>query len=196
MVLCYKNVVMDKKDIYEHLAKIYLDASSNKKNKEKTYPRALNKVYILVIFFVFVVSVGLFITFKKHNRPNSEVALVLLSESAKLNFHFEPAKKETYSFNLNKLNLLTYKKLAFTAKRVNYTNSVSLRVEFDTPFKERGEVYVKDIPNKWQDYKINISDFKGIGDWSEMSGLTFTVEEWNSKEKKGVVYIDNVRLLK
>jgi hypothetical protein len=29
-----------------------------------------------------------------------------------------------------------------------------------------------------------------------MSNLTFAIEEWNVKEKRGVVYIDNVRLLR
>jgi hypothetical protein len=29
-----------------------------------------------------------------------------------------------------------------------------------------------------------------------MQTLAFVVEEWNTKDKKGVVYIDNVRFLK
>jgi len=63
-------------------------------------------------------------------------------------------------------------------------------------FKEKSEVYFKDIPHRWHEYRINLCEFKNVSDWSEMTNLLFTIEEWNVKEKRGVVFIDNVRLLK
>ena len=187
---------MDKKDIYEHLAKIYLDASSTTKtSKEKNQSQVFRNLFVVSAIFVLVLSLGLFFNFRSHKMARSETSLVLLSEAAKLNFHFEPAKKEAYSFNLNKLNLSTYNRLAFSVKKVNYAN-IAMRIEFNSPFKEKAEYYLKDVPNKWQEFQIKLSEFKGISDWSDMSGLVFSVEEWNTKEKKGVVYIDNVRLLK
>ena len=71
-----------------------------------------------------------------------------------------------------------------------------MRIEFNSPYKEKAEYYLKNLPNKWQEFKVSLSEFKGISDWSSLSGLAFSVEEWNTNEKKGVVYIDNVRLLK
>jgi hypothetical protein len=188
---------MDKKEIYEHLAKIYLDASSKsskKRRKSKTHSNLLRNVS-LVIIIIAAFAAFLFSPLK-HKAFKSEFALVLLPEAAKINFHFDPARKEMYSLQLNKLNLMAYKALGFSAKNIDYNDSISLRVEFINAFKEKSEVYIKQIPHKWQDYKINLSEFKGISDWSEMHNLTFTVEEWNAQGKKGVVYIDNVRLLK
>ena len=46
---------------------------------------------------------------------------------------------------------------------------ISLRVEFTNAFRERSEVYLRNIPHKWQTYKINLTDFKEIMDWSGMS---------------------------
>lgn len=187
---------MDKKDIYEHLAKIYLDASSKKKKKSRNYLQFLRNPLIISVIFVFGLSLVYFANFKRQKSFNSEVALVLLPEAAKINFNFDPAKKEIYSINLNNLNLGKYKALGFTLKKANSQDKISLRVEFISAFREKSEVYLKDIPHQWKDYVLNFSQFKNISEWSDMSGLCFIVEEWNAKEKKGVVYIDNVRFLK
>lgn len=187
---------MDKKDIYEHLAKIYLDASSKKTKQTEVYPRVFKNLFLISIVFIFALGFVLFSNFQKKKAFDSELALVLLPDVVKINFHFDPARKEIYALNLNKLNLTRFRALAFSIKKASYENIISLRVEFSTPFREKSEIYFKDIPHKWQDYKINLSEFKGISDWSEMSNLTFAIEEWNTKDKRGVVYIDNIRLLR
>jgi len=197
---------MDKKDIYEHLAKIYLDASLKRKNKTSKAPTFKNLFFIsFAVIFLLVISLGLSLTKNKslslakfeNNQPlNNELALLLQPDIVKINFNFDPAKKESYSLYLNKLNVARFKALGFSLKNADYQDSVTLRIEFNNIFNERSEVYIKDISHKWQHYKIPLSDFKYISDWSEMSGLSFIVEEWNVKGKKGIVYIDNVRLLK
>jgi hypothetical protein len=190
---------MDKKEIYEHLAKIYLDASSKsskKRKKNKSPSNLLRNTLLVIIVILAAFTFLLFKPFFKSKAFKSEFALVLLPEATKINFHFDPAKKEMYSLALNKLNLIPYKALGFSAKNVDYNDSVSLRVEFSNAFKEKSEIYIKHLPRKWQDYKINFSQFQGITDWSQMYNLSFTVEEWNAEGKKGVVLIDNVRLLR
>jgi len=187
---------MDKKDIYEHLAKIYLDASSKKTKKSKALPTVFKKVAVIIIFFVLGLSVAYFIKYQKNKPFNSETSLVLLHESAKINFNFDPAKKETYDFELNKLNVSSFRFLEFSVKKANYNDRIALRVEFANAFKEKSEIYFKDISHKWQTYKIKLADFRNITDWTEMSDLLFAVEEWNTRENKGVVYLDNVKLVK
>ena len=187
---------MDKKEIYEHLAKIYLDASSKGKKEKKTYPELFKNLFLVSIIVVFGLSGVLLASFFKNKIFNSEVALVLAPEAVKINFNFDPAKKEFYSLDLNNLNLNKYHALGFSIKKMNPKDSISLRVEFSNSFREKSEVYLKDLPNKWQDHTINFSEFKNINDWSKMRNLSFVVEEWNASEKKGVLYIDNVRLLK
>lgn len=186
---------MDKKEIYEHLAKIYLDASLKKTRIYKDYPLFKN-LFFFSIAAIFVFSFFLVSNSKKNNRLNSEFALILLTDIAKINFNFNPAQKETYSIKLNKLNLSKFHSLAFGLKKVNHKDIISVRVEFTSSFKENSVLYVKNIPAKWQDYILNFSDFKNITNWSEMSEVSFSVEQWNTRENHGVVYIDNVRFLK
>ncbi len=190
---------MDKKEIYEHLAKIYLDASSKKKKKFTVSLPLFKSPFFIIAFFIFTLAVILSLLIMNKNKSlNSQIALVLQHDVVKINFHFDPAKKEIYSLGLNKLDLTKFRALAFSAKakKDNYKDTVALRVEFTSEFKERAEIYFKDISTKWQDYKINLSDFKNISDWSNIRSLAFIVEEWNAKEKNGLVYIDNISLLR
>ena len=187
---------MDKKDIYEHLAKIYLDASSTKKKKNKVYSKLYKNLFLISVVCIFGISTVLLTNLNRHKASNSEVALILSVEALKINFNFDPAKKEILTLNLNRINLNNYKRVAFSVKKNNIIDTIALRVEFTSAYKEKAEVYIKDIPYRWNDYMINLSDFKNITDWSEIKDLSFTVEEWNTKENKGIVFIDNVRVLK
>jgi hypothetical protein len=187
---------MDKKDIYEHLAKIYLDASSKKKKKSKTYPKLFKNLFIISLFLVVGLSTTLFSSLTKRQNPHSETALILQSDPAKINFNFNPAKKESYTINLNRLNVGRFRELGFSAKNMYPKDVVSLRIEFTNNFKEKSEVYIKNISGRWQDFRINLAKFKNISDWSQMANLSFSIEEWNASEKRGILYIDNVRLLK
>jgi len=187
---------MDKKDIYEHLAKIYLDASSKKKKKAKPFTLERHKFALIGLVLFFTVGAIYFGGIVRSKPYHKEIALFLSESPTKINFNFDPAKKEVFSLNLNKLNLDKYKALGFSVKNVFFEEKLSLRIEFTNSFREKSEVYIKDIPRNWGEFKINLSDFKNIHNWSEMATLSFCVEEWNAKSKKGVVYIDNVRLLK
>ncbi|MFH0791316.1 MAG: hypothetical protein V2A64_06775 [Candidatus Omnitrophota bacterium] len=186
---------MDKKDIYEHLAKIYLDASSSKIKKNKRY--FIPKNVLFLSFSLAIIFAGtVFFNFQKNKPLDSEIALVLQSDRIKINFNFDPAKKEVYLVNLNKLNLNKYKTLAFSIKKGSYKDSISLRVEFTNIFNEKSAAYITNIPHKWQEYKIDFSEFKNITDWSEMLNICFIIEQWNAKENHDIVYIDNIRFLR
>ena len=128
---------MNKKEIYEHLAKIYLDASSKRKKQTKSYPKTFKNLIFISILLIVIPSLTLFVNSRKNKFFSSEIALVLLPDAAKINFHFNPAKKESYSFDLKKLDLSRFKALAFSVKKANYQDSISLRVEFTSNFKEK-----------------------------------------------------------
>lgn len=186
---------MDKKDIYEHLARIYLDASSQKKKKGKENKR-FKIISLAGIALVFALSIWVFNGLHKDKALKSQIQLLVSLGPTKINFNFDPAKKETYSITLNKLNLTKFKSIGFSVKRENYFDRISLRVELTNNFREKSEIYIKDIPHKWQEYKIDFSQFRNINDWSEMTDLSFVVEEWNTKENAGVVYLDNISFLR
>jgi len=188
---------VNKKEIYEHLASIYLDASSKtskKKNKTKRN-KSIHAAAITVILMVSAITGYVAHSYKK-DSPQGQVALFLFQDSAKINFNFDPAKKETFALNLKKLNLAKYKSLGFSVRKTNSKDILSLRVEFINRFDEKSEIYIRDVTNKWIEHRIEFSRFAQINDWSQMKALNFTVEEWNAREKSGIVYIDNIKVLK
>jgi hypothetical protein len=192
---------MDKKDIYEHLAKIYLDASLKKKKRRKR-EEFYKKPLVIGIFAAIVLIGGVILTYRRSSHRSfsvalsNQTALVLYPDYVKINFNFDPAKKEIFTVDFNRLDLNPFRRLAFSARRMNTTGSVSLRVEWINAFKEKSEVYIKDIPSHWQEFVVNLSDFRNISDWSEVTQLLLSTEEWNATRKSDVVYIDNIRLLK
>ena len=190
---------MNKKEIYEHLANIYLDASSKsskKRHRLSAYPKQVQVIFLLGL--VLILGLGSLVTVshvRKYNRPG-QTALFLYQDTAKINFNFDPAKKETFSLNLKQLNLSKYKALALMLRKTNANDTISLRVEFTNHFNEKSEVYVKDISSKWTDHRIDLSRFVRMQDWTQMKEVAFSVEEWNVREKSGIVYLDNIRVLK
>ncbi|MCX5698254.1 MAG: hypothetical protein NTX01_00945 [Candidatus Omnitrophica bacterium] len=190
---------MNKKEIYEHLANIYLDASSKsskKRHKFGSYSKTVQGV--ILVGLVMVLGLGSFTTYshiQNRNQPG-QIALFLHQDTAKINFNFDPAKKESFSLNLKQLNLSKYKFLAFSIRKTNSQDIISLRVEFTNRFNERSEIYIKDIFDKWTDQKIDFNSFAKMNDWAQMKELAFIIEEWNVREKSGIVYLDNIRILK
>jgi hypothetical protein len=192
---------VDKKDIYEHLAKIYLDASSKSKDtkhssKLQHYFYLFRNPLIVASFGLVILSFALIIGLHKNKPKPQELALYLIHEATKINFNFNPAKKEVFLINLNNLNLSTFKTIGFSVKKTNPKDRIALRIEFTNVFKEKSEIYVRAIGTKWRSLELPLAKFSRLNDWSKMRSLSFTVEEWNAKEKKGVIYIDNVRLIK
>ncbi|MBU0548464.1 MAG: hypothetical protein KJ710_06330 [Candidatus Omnitrophica bacterium] len=190
---------MDKKEIYDHLANIYLDASSKsskKKRKSKAYPKPVRN--LILVGFLLVLGLGSGIAYSNFNYRNhdAQITLFLFQDTAKLNFNFDPAKKETFSLELKQLNLSKYRTLAFAVRKVNPKDTIALKVEFINRFNEKSEVYLKDIPGKWASYEIGLGRFAKINDWDQMKVLSFSVEEWNAKEKSGIVYIDNIKVIR
>lgn len=187
---------MDKKELYEHLASIYLDASKKGKKKSRYHKSLSRRIVIFSLVLVLIFSAFIVSRLYRNQPVRTEIALVLHPDATKINFNFDPAKKEIYAIDLKGLDLTHFKALAFALKKSDSTDKIAIRIEFNSGYKEKSEIYLKDIGPKWKDYKVLLSNFKKISDWSKMMNLAFIVEEWNTREKNDVVYLDNIRLLR
>lgn len=195
---------MDKKDIYEHLAKIYLDAPLRRPQvtRPPSSPRTSKKIIVSIISLSAVTFIALLIAImavaarSRGFARNPLLSNVLLTESVKVNFQFDPTKKALYSFALNGMDLASYKTLEFSVRKSAPADTLSLRVEFANNFSEKAEIYLKDIGYRWHHYNVKLADFKSISDWSKIQSLSFIAEEWNATSKDGAFLVDNVRLSK
>lgn len=90
-----------------------------------------------------------------------------------------------------------YDNLAIWVKgdgKIGYTTV--FKVELKNASKQVGRYYVTNITDSWQDIVIPLKDFKGITDLSNLSEFVIVFEDRIASNKKGVVYIDDVRFTK
>ena len=185
------------KDIYEHLAKVYFDPASNKSKDPACFKSLFKNLFKLGILVVScLVIVLMVVLFSPRSKPKSQLSLILENNITRINYDFNQAKKEAVIFDLKDMDLSDFESLCFRARKTNYQDDLHMCVEFISGFAEKSQIYLKQIPRKWQNFKINLVDFENIKKWSDMRQLLFVVEEWNAQAKKGIVYIDNVSFLK
>lgn len=187
---------MDKTDIYEHLANIYLDSSKKRKTKSQESHRFRN-LFIVSIFVIAILTFSIITSNKPPKQSlNNEIAFIVQPNAVKINYNFNSIKKEIYSVELGNLNLVRFKALGFSVRKTDPNDVVYLRVELSNAFRETSEVYIKDIRYHWKNFQIALPDFKQVSEWSNMAKLSFVVEEWNTKNKHGVIYIDDVKFIR
>ena len=98
---------------------------------------------------------------------------------------------------LQNLDASKYDNVAFRVKgdaKVGYTTV--FKVEIKNAAKQVGRYYVTNITDQWQDVVIPVKDFKGITDLSNLTEFVIVFEDRIASNKKGVIYIDDLRFTK
>lgn len=70
------------------------------------------------------------------------------------------------------------------------------KVELKNASKQIGRYYVTNITDQWQDIVIPLKDFKGITDFSNLTELVIVFEDRIASNKRGVIYLDDIRFTK
>jgi len=153
-------------------------------------------VGIIFVLLTAVFFVKKYLFLPKNILLSQETRLVILPDIIKLNYNFYTEKKEIYAVKFNNLDLSHYRTLSFNIRKTNPKDTLALRIELANVFEERAEVYLKNISSDWQSVNIPLSDFKKISQWQKIRELAFIVEEWNSKEKNNVLYLEQIQFLK
>lgn len=98
---------------------------------------------------------------------------------------------------LNGVDASKYDSLAFWVKgdsKIGYTTV--FKVELKNVAKQVGRYYVTNVTDQWQEVVIPLSDFKGLTDLSNMSEFVVVFEDRIASNKKGVIYIDDLKFIK
>ena len=98
---------------------------------------------------------------------------------------------------LQNLDASKYENVAFRVKgdaKVGYTTV--FKVELKNAAKQVGRYYVTNVTDQWQDVVIPLKDLKGITDYSNLTEFVIVFEDRIASNKKGVVYVDDLRFTK
>ena len=98
---------------------------------------------------------------------------------------------------LQNLDASKYDNVAFQVKgdaKIGYTTV--FKVEIKNASKQVGRYYVTNITDQWQDIVIPLKEFKGLNDLSNLTELVIVFEDRIASNKKGVIYLDDIRFIK
>ena len=185
---------MEKKDIYEHLAHIYLDA--NKKRKKRLFDVRPKDLFFVSLFVILGAILLINISILKNKSLKNRNYFVIKSGIIKLNYNSNPTRQQICSFELNSLNVKRFRALGFSARKTNYQDNVCLKVELLNSLKERSRVSIKNLGEAWGVFQINFKAFNHLTDWSKLMRLSFVIEDLDIKGRKGAVYIDDVKFVR
>lgn len=190
---------MEKNEVYDYLAKIYLDkqpavvARTDKKN----YIPWKRYLFFLIAPVIACLAIYLLIahSLKLYTSRAHSLYLSTGNELIKIRFDFTDSelKKQGYTITLSDLDAKNFKYLQFRLRRLKKYGSLSLRIEMENDLRENASYYLTEVTNKWQSYSIGFSEFKEITQWDALRRISFIVEEWNAENKDDGVYIDEIR---
>ncbi|MBM3252955.1 MAG: hypothetical protein FJZ16_01720 [Candidatus Omnitrophica bacterium] len=100
-----------------------------------------------------------------------------------------------YWSRLQDKNLSKYKYLVFSAKGDDIEGyTTKFMVELKNA-KQKSKYIVSGINNNWQRFKIPLSEFKEITDWTSMKEFVITFDDATVTNKRGGIYIDEIYFL-
>lgn len=70
------------------------------------------------------------------------------------------------------------------------------KIELKSANKQMGRYYISNVGDQWQEISIPLSEFKGLIDRSSLTEFVIVFEDRMASNKKGVLYIDDIRFVK
>ena len=98
---------------------------------------------------------------------------------------------------LPNIDVSGYDNLAFWVKgdaKTGYTTV--FKIELKNAGKQVGRYYATNVTDQWQEAVIPLSEFKGLTDTSNLTEFVVVFEDRIASNKKGVIYVDDVRFAK
>ena len=185
---------MEKNEVYDYLAKVYLDKQPIVRENKKAVSWKRNALFLIVASIVFLIAYF----FLKHpsgayQPKNYYLSISTADDFIKIKYYFNSAglKTKAYTIDLQDLDLSGFKALRFAARHLN-KGSLSLRIEIENSLKETSACYVSALESRWKEFRVNLDEFRAITEWNNLKSLSFIVEEWNAQGKEDCVYIDAI----
>ena len=184
-----RNYVKMKKDVYEHLAKTFLE----RKNKKKVSNKHVWIFAILIVISCLLLILQLSSLLVKKSFIGKSIYVVQDKTPIELEYDFTEIgnnKIRVISFNLSEIDLDEYNYLSLTARTKDSGKiKTTIKVQIENSLREKDSEYVSGIVSQWQAFVLPLSDFEQIKEWSKVKAINFIAEEWNTGVKRDKIYI-------
>jgi hypothetical protein len=187
-----------KKEVSEHLSKAFFENKKKKKSGNRVLDIILTLciAVVLVFLIIYYINKGV-VPFKIQGHQ-----LVLEKRDGPfiLIFDFSNAATKAQSLNIDlaDMDLRGYDTLKFAIRLVDAgaQEKSRIKVALVNKRKENSSIYLPPATNSWKKLSLKFSAFKNIEDWSNLTQLVFTLEEWNLSSNKGRFMVDDIEFSK
>ncbi len=188
-----------KKEVSDHIAKAFFETKAVKKNDD----RLLFYIVVSLLFvacFIFVSSFFLGPKFKQIAQQGQNIIFEKHDGPYVLSFNFQDAqsKIETLNIDFPDVDLSAYKRIVFSIRMKDggAQKLGAVKVSLVNKRRESSSQYLSDIKNSWRKLSLPLSDFGKIQDWTHLSKISFSLEQWNIVPVKGELLIDGIEFSK
>ncbi|MBZ0166112.1 MAG: hypothetical protein K8I00_04835, partial [Candidatus Omnitrophica bacterium] len=184
--------------IYDHLAQVYL--GKRKKDDAKTKKQfnawlLINGLITAIIFASVFYGLTAFLTQHRETLTN-KVIYSLNQGPMRFSYDFKSSTNpvETFSVSIPAMDLERYQSLEFSIRGKEEGVPGIVKVVIKNRYNESAYFYIQGVDLDWHQYRIPLSEFTQITDWTSVTDISFVLESWNVDNQKGLVLIDNLNL--
>ena len=187
---------MNREDIYDHLAQVYLGKRKEVDVKKKKQINAWLVINIFITFIIFASATYGLTAFlaQKRSDANSNILFSLHNGPVQLEYNFQDTlhPSESFALTIPKMDITKYKNFQFSIRAKDSGTPGVLKVVLRNDKNEISSYYIQGVGRKWKEFTVPLEDFKQITDWSTIEDVSFVLETWNVESKKGIILIDNI----
>ena len=189
---------MTKDEIYEHLAQVYLGKHQKIEQKKKTKVhsrlRLISNITVTILVLGSVFSGLTAFLSIVNNRTQKSIVFALNNSPIRVKYdlNYPYPSVESFSVPIPAIDAARYSTLDFSIRGLPEGSPGVVKVAIKNQKNETAFYFTKGIDNKWQKFRIPLSAFKEISDWTNLTDVSFVFESWNIHKKRGAVLIDNI----
>lgn len=188
---------MTRDEIYDHLAKVYLDKKEIAEKSFKTKPK-LNAWVFLNLGITAVILVSVFYGFSaflanRGQELKTRVVYSLTNSPLRINYNVEDPfpQVKTFSLDVPQMDLSRFSYINLSLRGKNHNNPGVLKLIVRNKRNEVASHYIQGIASQWKKHRISFNDLD-LTDWTTIEEMSFVIEAWNAQDKQGTVLVDDI----
>jgi hypothetical protein len=188
-----------KKEVSDHLSRVFFEKRVLKKQDKSSSHKIILTGCLILVFILAVFLFG-----RAEEKPFFAKGKDLILENHegpyRIDFDFADtsSKIKTLKIDLGMIDIHQYESLTFSIRMSSPSTrqSNSIKVSLVNKRNEISSLYISDIDNSWKRITVPFSKFSNIHDWTSVSEVSFTCEEWNIFPKKGTLLAEGIGFTK
>ena len=187
---------MNRDEIYDHLAQVYL---GKKNSVQETKKKKLNAAWLMTNIMITLVILassfyGLTAFLKRQEVDFKNKIVYSLNNNPihiayDLDYPYPPIK--TFSLMIPSKDVSKFSKVNISIRGMDQGYPGVVKMVLSNQKNEKATYFIQDVGLGWQKVSIPLSKFN-LTDFTSITDLSFVLESWNVRSKKGTVLLDEV----